>query len=207
MPRATQMILTRPVVQAVLAATLVCAAALVWATGAYAKTKVVHWSPFGADTDSLRTGLVATPKYGGRCWTGSFIVHRGYRCSSGNRIYDPCFPDMERDDVVVCVADPWARGVIRLRVTGDLSNSYSARADTTWALRLYSGEQCVMATGGTSVDNAGRRLNFFCRKSRVVLWGNPIRRGPTWHIFKSRSPDPGPETRVAVRTAYIGLVR
>jgi hypothetical protein len=33
--------------------------------------------------------------------------------------------------------------------------------------------------------------------SSAVLWGNPIRRGPTWHIRMTRSPEGGPERLVA----------
>ena len=171
---------------------------------ASAKTRVVRWSPFASD-GSLRKGLVAMPRYRGDCWTGSFAVHRAYRCLTGHFIYDPCFADPRRDDAVVCVRDPFSRGVVRLRVSGNLQNSYSARIGTTWALRLFSGHRCSLAAGGaTNVDVAGRRLNYFCRGSNLVLWGNPIRRGPTWRIRSSHSVYPGPERLSAIRVVYMG---
>ena len=180
---------------------------LVFAAGAsglaIAKTKVVHWSPFASD-GSLRAGLVATRKFGGDCWTGSDVVHRGYRCAAGNFIYDPCFSDPKRDDAVVCMEDPFTTHVVRLRVSGDMNNSDSARAGVVWAVRLASGLKCTFAGGATSADSAGRRLNYFCRHSHAALWGNPIRSGATWHIRMTSSSSAGPERLVAIRTAYIG---
>jgi hypothetical protein len=79
-----------------------------------------------------------------------------------------------------------------------------------WALRLASGLKLSFLAGGASnADAAGRRLNYVCCRSRAVLWGNPIRRGSTWHIRLTRSSNPfvdrpGPERLVAIRTAYIG---
>ena len=173
------------------------------ASSALGRTTVVHWSPFTSD-GSLRSGLVATPKYHGDCWTGSFVLHRGYRCMTGNRIYDPCFGDPNRDDAVVCAQDPFARGVIRLRVSGDFSDIGSAPAGTPWALRLRSGEKCSLQAGGThEIDPQDRAANYYCRRSNVVLWGLPSK-GPTRHIYMSHSYLPGPETVATIRTVYIG---
>ena len=159
--------------------------------------------PF-TDNGSLRPDLIATPKFGGDCWTGSFVLHLGYRCAAGHFLYDPCFSDPTRDDAVVCVGVPFTRHVLRLRVSGNMDNADSAcRA------------RCGRAPGvGTSLHvpcrrRVGRRFGWsapqlFCRGSSAVLWGNPIRRGPTWHIRMTRSPEGGPERLVAIRTAYIG---
>jgi hypothetical protein len=73
---------------------------------------VVRWSPLVEG--ALRRGLVATPAFGGDCFTGSFAVHNAYRCIDGNFLRDPCFADSTRDDVVLCVRDPFSRGVVRL---------------------------------------------------------------------------------------------
>jgi hypothetical protein len=173
-------------------------------TLAEAKTRVVHWSPVASD-GTLRSGLIATPKYGGDCWTGSFVLHRGYRCAARNLIYDPCFTDPTRDDAVLCVGDPFTDHVIRLRVSGDMENSYSAKPGVVWAVRLAGGLRCTFFAGGaTNVDVAGRRLNYGCRDARSALWGNPIRQGSTWRIRLTHSFEPGPERLVAIRTAYIG---
>jgi hypothetical protein len=169
-----------------------------------AKTRVVHWSPFAADR-ALRSGLIATPKFGGDCWTGSFVLHAGFRCMAGNFIYDPCFTDPTRDDAVLCVGDPFTRHVIRLRVSGTMSDSYSAKPGIVWAVRLANGLRCTFYAGGaTNVDGAGRRLNYGCANSGSVLWGNPIRKGQTWHIRLSHSTALGRERLAAITTAYIG---
>jgi hypothetical protein len=177
-----------------------------WAGSAVAeaKTRVVHWSPFASD-GTLRSGLVATPRYGGDCWTGSFVLRRGFRCAAASFIYDPCFTDPTRDDAVLCVRDPFTRHVIRLRVSGDLNNTYSAKPGIVWAVRLASGLRCTLFAGGaTNVDAGGRRLNYGCRNSDSVLWGNPIRKSSTWHVRLTHSAESGPEQLVAIRTAYIG---
>ena len=81
----------------------------VMATPASAATHVVRWSPF--IDGALRPGLLATPAFGGDCFTGSFAVHDAYRCADGNFLRDPCFADSKRDDAVLCVRDPiLARG-------------------------------------------------------------------------------------------------
>jgi hypothetical protein len=191
----------RALVALTVVSTVVASAA---ATPAAASTRVVHWSPFAAE-GALRPGLTAAPAFGGDCYTGSFAVHGAYRCIAGHLLRDPCFADPGRDDAVVCVADPFAHGVIRLRVSGDLNRSASAPAGLVWAVRLADGQRCTFFAGGaTSVDAAGRRANYGCSGTRTVLWGSP-RRGPgTWRIRASRSFTPGPERRVAIRTAYIG---
>src|SRR3954466_12445669 len=97
-------------------------------------TRVVRWSPFV--DGALRPGLVATPGFGGDCFTGSFAVHNAYRCIDGNFLRDPCFADATRDDAVLCVRDPFSRGVVRLRVSGRLDRSGSAPATLVWAVRL-----------------------------------------------------------------------
>jgi len=170
----------------------------------HAKTRVIHWSPTNGE-GALRTGLVATPKFGGDCWTGSFVLHRGYRCAAGNFLYDPCFSDPTRDDAVLCVGSPFEHRVIRLRVSGRMNRSFSARIGVVWAVRLANGLECTFFAGGaTNADREGRRLNYGCRNSSSVLWGNPIRQGRTWHIRLTHSSQPGPERLVVIRTAFIG---
>lgn len=179
-------------------------ACLAAATAADARTRVVRWSPFTED-GSLRAGLVATPRFGGDCWTGSFVVDGGYRCAAGDRLHDPCFADPVRKDVVVCVSSPFDRGVVRLRVSGSMDDQSSAGPDVAWGLRLASGLRCTFLAGGaTGADSGGRRLNYLCRGSSAVLWGNPIRRGETWRIRSTRSMSPAGQRLVDIRTAYIG---
>ena len=176
----------------------------VMATPASAATHVVRWSPF--IDGALRPGLVATPAFGGDCFTGSFAVHNAYRCADGNFLRDPCFADPARDDAVLCVRDPFSRDVVRLRVSGNLNRSGSAPATLVWAVRLASGQRCSFFAGGaTSADAAGRRANYGCSGRQTILWGNPIRSGRTWRIRLSHSFAPGPERLAAIQTAYIGV--
>jgi ribosomal protein S15P/S13E len=79
------------------------------------RTHAVRWSPFV--DGALRPRLVATPAFGGDCFNGSFAVHNAYRCIDGDFLRDPCFADLTRDEVVVCVRDPFSRGVVRLQDT------------------------------------------------------------------------------------------
>jgi len=71
---------------AVLAAVAPCAA--------HAATAVVTYTPF-APTGALATGLTATPRAGGACATGSFVVSSPtvFRCVVGDSIADPCYLD------------------------------------------------------------------------------------------------------------------
>jgi hypothetical protein len=154
---------------------------------------------------ALRPGLVATAKFGGDCWTGSFVLHGGYRCSAGNFLYDPCFTDPTRDDAVLCMGSPFDRHVIRLRISGRKDRGFSARIGVVWGVRLSSGLRCTFVAGGaTDADPAGRRMNYGCRNSSSVLWGNPIRKGRTWHIRLTAASQSGPERLVAISTAFIG---
>jgi hypothetical protein len=88
---------------------------------------------------ALRPGLVATPAFGGDCFTGSFAVHNAYRCADGNFLRDPCFADATRDDAVLCVRDPFSRGVVRLRVSGHVDRSGSAPRTLVWPCVLRAG--------------------------------------------------------------------
>src|SRR3954447_18741870 len=122
---------------------------------AAAATHVVRWSPFVGD--GLRPELVATPRFGGDCFTGSFAVHNAYRCIDGNFLRDPGFADPTRDDAVLCVRDPFSRGVVRLRVSGHLDSSGSAPRTLVWGVLLASGQRCTFFAGGaTSADASGR---------------------------------------------------
>ena len=115
------------------------------AAAASGATHVVRWSPFVGD--ALRPGLVATPAFGGDCFTGSFAVHNAYRCLDGHFLRDPCFADPARDDAVLCVRDPFSRGVVRLRVSGNLDGSGSAPPSLVWAVRLANGQRCTFFAG------------------------------------------------------------
>lgn len=173
---------------------------------AAARTAVATFSPFAGD-GTLRGGLRATPEYGGSCASGSFMVSGAdvFRCFAGNAIRDPCYVDdlAGNDDrsVVVCVATPWDRSVVRLRISGDLDSAFGARANAPpWALRLSSGTRCVFLEGATTVVR-GQRLNYGCGNGRWLI-GTPDRGRPTWRIRQVRGPTDSEPRRVSVAAAY-----
>lgn len=173
---------------------------------AAARTAVTTFSPFGAE-GGLRSGLRATPEYGGSCASGSFIVRGAgvFRCFSGSTIRDPCYVDdlagNDERSVVVCVASPWDRAVVRLRISGELAPAFGAGAGAPpWALRLRSGTRCVFLEGATTVVR-GRRLNYGCGNGRWLI-GTPNRSRATWTIQQLRSPVDAYPHRVSVAGAY-----
>lgn len=168
-----------------------------------AATTLERWSPF-TDSGALRSNLRVTPAFGGECWTGSFVVHDAFRCMARNFIYDPCWPDLADPDRVVCVRSPWDRNVIRMRVSGDMSDEYSAKPGSVWALRLESGARCTWAFGATTAV-AGRRLNYSCTGGGY-LFGSPDRRRNTWRIRFARTPEGAGMRKAAIRRAYTGTV-
>jgi hypothetical protein len=185
----------------------ICAAALslVVVAPALARTAELRYTPFAAD-GSLRDGLHATAAFGGGCSTGSFLVAGPgvFRCVQASFIHDPCYLDAGATNavrsVVVCVATPWSRSVLRLRVRGPLDSRFGARPDgAPWALRLASGRRCVLVGGATTVV-AGRRMNYAC--GRRYLFGSPDRTQPTWRIRQALTPGGAGLRKVAIAVAW-----
>ena len=146
-----------------------------------------------------RQNLAAIAGQAPSCCIAAIAAPRGTSCTT------PALSDPTRDDAVLCVGSPFEHRVIRLRVSGRMNRSFSARIGVVWAVRLANGLECTFFAGGaTNADREGRRLNYGCRNSSSVLWGNPIRQGRTWHIRLTHSSQPGPERLVVIRTAFIG---
>jgi hypothetical protein len=183
----------------------VVALSLVAVAPAVARTAELRYTPFAAD-GSLRDGLHATPAFGGGCSTGSFLVAGPgvFRCVQASFIHDPCYLDAGATNavrsVVVCVATPWSRSVLRLRVRGPLDSRFGASPDgPPWALRLASGRRCVLVGGATTVV-AGRRMNYAC--GRRYLFGSPDRTQPTWRIRQALTPGGAGLRTVAIAAAW-----
>ena len=173
---------------------------------AHAATAVVTYTPF-APTGALATGLTATPRAGGACATGSFVVSSPtvFRCVVGDSIADPCYLDAAASaagpPVVVCVPAPWATGVVRLRLVSPPVAALGLPAGgPPWALRLASGRRCVRTTGATSVVR-GRRMNYVCDGHRV-LFGRPDVSRPTWRIRQARTAGGAAMRTVSVAAAW-----
>jgi hypothetical protein len=183
---------------------LALALALAAPAAAAAETKVVTFSPLGAD-GGLRAGLTAIPAGGGSCESGSLRAAGALRCAAGVVIRDPCYPDAAHSTavlpVVLCVRDPWSPGVVRLHLTGPADPAHGVAAGTRpWALRLVSGRRCVAVTAAAPTVR-GRRMTYTCRDGDTVLFGPLDRSGPTWRIRQAHGVS-GPQRPVAVALAY-----
>lgn len=173
---------------------------------ARAATRIITYSPFGPD-GALRPGLTATAAFGGTCDTESFVVSGTgvLRCFAKTTIYDPCYRDAARTTmgrmVVVCVPDPWATAIVRLRATQAPGAQDGVRpAGLPWALTLASGRRCTFAPGARATV-AGRRLNYVCGRRRV-LFGSPDRTSATWRIRQATSPGGAGLRKVAIAAAW-----
>ena len=101
---------------------------------AQARTVSVAFTPFAAD-GALRAGLRDAPaSASAACATGSFLLPGTgvLRCAVGVRGHDPCWLDVASSTltapVVACLAAPWRRDVLRLRVAPrDLHGAGGAR--------------------------------------------------------------------------------
>ena len=119
-----------------------------------------------AYTSSGKLAVPVAASTRGECWTTSIAapVPNAYRCFQGDKILDPCFaPAHAAVPVeVVCLATPWARGVL-LRVSGQLPESSDGGIAATrpWALQLHNGVRCVASTGMVPVV-AGENLAYHC---------------------------------------------
>jgi hypothetical protein len=145
----------------------------------------------------------------GSCFSGSDATQRSdaWRCSSGNELLDPCFSSPLAAGTVVCPAAPWLHTGITIRLTQPLPSAEAdhgaaSLARLPWALELYDGSRCLLATGATSVLD-GRRLNYFCGgQSKTGLWGAPNRSTQPWRIYRAAFTAKRLTQRVAVRRAW-----
>jgi len=75
----------------------------------------------------------------------------GYRCESGNGLYDACFRDgPNATDYVVCVGYPWQTTVTRLHSPGLLlypGVTFTRAADYPWGIVLEDGNRCGVLQG------------------------------------------------------------
>lgn len=175
-----------------------------------ARTTVVAFTPFAPD-GTLRPGLHDAPaSASAACATGSFLLPGTgvLRCTVGVEVRDPCWLDLASSTltapVVACLAAPWRRDVLRLRVAPrDLHGAGGARpGGPPWALTLASGVRCL-AVQGASPRAHGRRLRYRCAGPRY-LFGAPDARRPTWRIHLARSAGGAHQRQVAIRRAWVG---
>jgi hypothetical protein len=128
----------------------------------------------------------------GSCFSGSDATQRSdaWRCSFGNELLDPCFSSPLAAGIVACPAAPWLHTGVTIRLTKPLPSAEAdhgpaSLARLPWAVELYDGSRCLLATGATTVLD-GRRLNYFCgRQSKTGLWGDPSRTTQPWRIYRA----------------------
>jgi hypothetical protein len=164
------------------------------------------YSPFRA---SGRPAVHVIKTVLGFCWEGSAAVphRRAWRCMSGNFIYDPCFSFWNSSGTVLCPSrGPWVASAIKIRLTRKLPVRYGnkRKASTSglpWALVTVTGWKCRLDTGATSVIG-GQRLNYFCTRTQLGLWGAPDRTSEPWTIYAASPQAQTLTDRVGIRAAW-----
>lgn len=152
-------------------------------------------------------GLRISARVQGRCVAGS-VADSGrpdaWRCTSGNRIYDPCFEGFEQSTpVVACLESPRASAAVVLTPTGgvprQVANKGYPLASPPWSLSLGNGASCGLLTGVT-FGLAGMRINYGCTNGGYLI-GEVDRSQPQWRVFYL-GPRATAATLVGVITAY-----
>jgi hypothetical protein len=170
-----------------IAASAATVAATVAAAGAGARTTATKAIVFHAFTASGAPGLRITSTARGSCNGGSAAIDRAdaWRCFAGNFVYDPCFSAPHPKGVVLCPTEPWEKTAAEIKLSGRLTDGNRGNPSTRvtpWAVETDSGLRCRLATGATTIlDN--RRANYFCGRSKTILWGKPSRKSEPWTIY------------------------
>jgi len=162
--------------------------------------------PFGPA--GLRPGLAVVGRVAGECFAAS-VADAGrpdaWRCSSGNRIMDPCFEGFQQGSVVLaCASSPWSADVVILTPTADLprgqANKPGLDAAPPWALELDNGVRCQLLTGATW-GAAGMRVNYGCERDGGYVIGDVDRSRPRWQVLFDAPKGVAART-VGVRAAW-----
>lgn len=166
------------------------------------RTLVVSVRPTTTTGELIRGYRIAATS-NGLCHTGSSVVTADvYGCTVGNGIYEPCWPNQQRD-AVYCLGEPWLHEVEEIRVEGTLPPAGRAEGGALpWGLELTSGRRCETSRGAPSMYR-GDVVRFRCGGG-VDLLEQPVRNTGLWRIRevrysrKSESFTYGAEVYVAV---------
>lgn len=145
-------------------------------------------------SQQLNPNLQIVDQQSGSCFAGS-LADAGrsdaYRCSSGNRIYDPCFLAAADLSAVACVQTPWTNDATLLSLTDALpprnENRPALLAALPWGLELANGAFCGVASTGAGGAIVGERINYDCAfadgsdAGQVV--GEIDRSQANWRVF------------------------
>lgn len=137
------------------------------------------------------------------CSPGSDAIGRGYRCSAGSGVYDPCWPSAGSPLEVLCLGSAFTSDVTRLTLTSPLEPLTDPASQEPWGLLLAGGAQCTLLQGAHD-DVQGRVVDYSCGDGTVVLRGLDRSR-PAWQAARARLTN-GSYTLLppaAVTTAYL----
>jgi hypothetical protein len=170
------------------------------------RTDVEYIAPVNAD--GLRQGFNVVQTLDGDCYGGSEAAQTaGYRCFAGDRVIDPCWPDLATGrDTVVCLTEPWSRDVIRIETAGLPAPEDPAPTDLDfpWGVELATGERCLISQGAHSTFN-DKPIDYWCEGSDLVLLRMPDRSRALWTFDTAHSgPTPTAGPTAGVRTAWFG---
>jgi hypothetical protein len=195
----------------------IVAAVLFGSTAASVPPRTViraNLTPFTAD-GHVRSGLRVAREARGSCDPGSdSLPNNVYRCFSGHNVLDPCWRDWRAPaPVVICLEEPWARTVVRLRLTAtpDPSSGHSDLGSEPWGITLRSGARCLAFQGAhdTLTGKEGAPvIDYYCSNTLALVRGIN-RTHPGWTIRAARMTHQlsHPYTligRVAIQTAWYG---
>jgi hypothetical protein len=152
---------------------------------------IARVTPFTND-GHIRTGLRIAREAHGTCESGSdSLPNNVYRCFFGNVIVDPCWRDWRSSaPAVVCLEQPWADTVIRLRLAAPppRSSGHSDLRAEPWGITLGSGERCLAFQGAHDTltgREAAPVIDYYCGKSLALVRGVNRSRA-TWTIRVAR---------------------
>lgn len=199
-----------------LACGAVAVSAVAIATGTSSRTTVVaKVTPFTADGHlhaDLRVVRQTTARW---CTPDSEVVpHAAYRCVFDDSILDPCWRDFRASSpAVVCLDQPWARTVIRLRLTAAPARPQGGHPlqSEPWGIELRSGARCRVFEGAHSTlsgKEGAPMIDYYCGRSLALVRGID-RSHPTWTIRAARvthrlSHPFRPIGRVSIKIAWFG---
>ena len=156
--------------------------------GRISRTQLFNVRPVTAKS-VLKPGYkVAKTLTGATCNPGSNVIERAYRCFAGNGVYDPCWAWNEQHraalDAVLCLAYPWSRNAVALRVPNGLAATTGPRTPDKgdpWGLRLANGSKCIASQFSSPAPN-GRYVSYECEGPSLVVVGDFDTRRPLWLV-------------------------
>ena len=175
---------------------------------------VANVTPFTAD-GHLRGGLHVVRAVSGNCEPGSdSLPNNVYRCFFGHTVVDPCWRDWRASaPAVVCLEEPWAQTVIRLRLAAPPtpSSGHDNPNVEPWGITLRSGTRCLAFQGAhdTLTGKEGAPvIDYYCSKTLALVRGID-RSSATWTIRAARITHELAHPyaligRVAIQTAWYG---